>query len=68
MSPAPSLADWFPPGLVAARLPALGEWSPVPAPGESWPFDGATRARVLAEARSVLGEPWPALPASLFAR
>ncbi|ASY31672.1 heparinase II/III domain-containing protein [Streptomyces sp. CLI2509] len=68
MPSAPSLADWFPPGLVEARLPALGEWSPVPAPGEKWPFDEATRARVLGEARAAFGEPWPALPASLFAR
>ncbi|MFJ4438905.1 heparinase II/III family protein [Streptomyces sp. NPDC088923] len=68
MPSALSLSDLFSPGLVAARLPALGEWSAVPAPGVRWPFDEATRARVLAEARAALGEPWPALPASLFAR
>ncbi|WP_433340019.1 heparinase II/III domain-containing protein [Streptomyces sp. CA-253872] len=68
MPAAPSLTDWFPPGLVDELLPALGEWSPVPRPGEEWPFEAATRARVLAQARAALGEPWPALPASLFAR
>ncbi|MFI6345992.1 heparinase II/III family protein [Streptomyces sp. NPDC050560] len=70
-APGPSrLADVFTPALVAARMPAIGAWSPVPSADDhgAWPFDDADRARVLETAGAALGEPWPALPASLFAR
>lgn len=73
-APAPSapvkLVDVFTPALVASRLPPLGGWSPVPSAADrsAWPFDEALRERVLETAREPLGQPWPALPASLFAR
>ncbi|OON80177.1 heparinase [Streptomyces tsukubensis] len=52
-------------------MPDIGTWSPVPpsTDPEAWAVvDGATRARVLETATSALGRPWPALPASLYAR
>ncbi|GHJ42626.1 heparinase II/III family protein [Streptomyces sp. TS71-3] len=64
------LAGFFPPELVAARMPAIGKWTPVPPAGDrdAWrPADGV-RERVLGAAAAPLGEPWPALPAGLFAR
>ncbi|NEB76759.1 heparinase, partial [Streptomyces sp. SID14478] len=65
------LTDLFPPLLIAARMPRIGEWSPVPpaADRKAWEAVGQdTRDRVLRTAASALAEPWPPLPASLFAR
>lgn len=67
----PRLTELFPPSLVAARMPRIGEWSPVPSAADRGAWEGIgddTRDRVLRAAGSALGEPWPSLPASLFAR
>ncbi|MZD05672.1 heparinase [Streptomyces sp. SID5785] len=65
------LTDLFPPALVAARMPAIGAWSPVPpaADSDAWSSVGPeTRDLVIGSAAATRGQPWPALPASLFAR
>ncbi|QIQ01916.1 heparinase II/III domain-containing protein [Streptomyces liangshanensis] len=66
----PRLTELFPASLVRARMPRIGEWSPVPPPADGrWRAVGAgTRTRVVAAASASLGLPWPGLPASLFAR
>ncbi|MFJ2648163.1 heparinase II/III family protein [Streptomyces sp. NPDC087420] len=66
----PRLTRLFPPSLVAARMPGIGRWSPVPPPADRrWRAIGDdTRTRVLGAASASLGLPWPGLPASLFAR
>ncbi|MFJ5264748.1 heparinase II/III family protein [Streptomyces sp. NPDC088387] len=66
----PRLTRLFPPSLVAARMPAIGDWSPVPPLSDPrWRAVGeCTRSRVFEEASASLGLPWPGLPASLFAR
>ncbi|MFE0759617.1 heparinase II/III domain-containing protein [Streptomyces smyrnaeus] len=65
------LTELFPPALVAARMPQLGQWSPAPPSTDrcAWAgIDGAARARIIETATTSLGEPWPGLPASLYAR
>ncbi|MDX6354655.1 MAG: hypothetical protein QOF98_1558 [Streptomyces sp.] len=67
----PRLTQLFPPSLVAARMPRIGRWSPVPplTDHHRWlAIDGGTGERVTAAAAASLGLPWPGLPASLFAR
>ncbi|MFL4910198.1 heparinase II/III family protein [Streptomyces sp. MMS24-I2-30] len=66
----PRLTRLFPPSSVAARMPRIGQWSPVPPSADPrWRAVGqGPRQRVLAQATASLGRPWPALPASLFAR
>ncbi|WP_330281612.1 heparinase II/III domain-containing protein [Streptomyces sp. NBC_00588] len=67
----PLLTRLFPPTLVAARMPRIGEWSPVPSlkDRDRWQaIDRAARDRILETASASLGQPWPDLPASLFAR
>ncbi|MEU0950098.1 heparinase II/III family protein [Streptomyces canus] len=67
----PRLTQLFPPSLVAARIPRLGQWSPVPSMAERlrWQaIDDESRERAIEGASASLGTPWPGLPASLFAR
>lgn len=67
----PRLSRLFPAPLIAARMPAIGEWTPVPLPTDRarWQaVDQATREHILEEATTSLGEPWPALTATSFAR
>ncbi|OPZ85764.1 MAG: Heparinase II/III-like protein [bacterium ADurb.Bin429] len=68
------LADRYDvPFLQSALLPRAA-WKPFPpaVEREAWegltaqPLNIARRAMVLAEAEALLGEPWPALPASLY--
>ncbi|WP_411093382.1 heparinase II/III family protein [Streptomyces sp. 049-1] len=67
----PRLTELFSPSLVAARMPRIGEWSPVPPVADrgTWEAVGeATRDRVLRAASSTPAQPWPSLSASLYAR
>ncbi|MET9357232.1 heparinase II/III family protein [Streptomyces sp. NPDC006617] len=65
------LTELFPPSLVAAQMPRLGQWSPVPPSTDhrAWAaINDGTRARIVESAAASLGTPWPALPASSYAR
>ncbi|MFJ3421862.1 heparinase II/III family protein [Streptomyces sp. NPDC086082] len=67
----PQLTQLFPPSLVTHRMPAIGQWSPIPAltDRDRWEaVDPDTRDRILETALAWLGRPWPGLPASSFAR
>jgi hypothetical protein len=69
------LTDRFDVAFLERHLLPLAEWRPFPAAGErgAWegllahPLNVARREWLLAEAEALRGQPWPALPATLYA-
>ncbi|WP_030904958.1 heparinase II/III domain-containing protein [Streptomyces sp. NRRL F-5126] len=67
----PQLTQLFPASLIASRMPAIGAWTPVPPPTDRvrWQaVDARARDHVVEAATASLGEPWPGLTATSFAR